>query len=531
MSARKLRRLASIGLAASALLAGPALASSHREAPFIGGMGRVDATDFYMFRSYETGRSDFVTFIANYQPFQNHIGGPNFYPLDDRARYEILVNNDGQAVENLTFRFHFQNTIKGLSLPVNGVNVPVALSNLGAFGQNGDPNDTANLNRIESYTIEVVRGPRHEAEVSQFVTNAATGATVFAKPTDYYGTRSAPDYAAYAAAHVWPINIPGCSTPGRVFVGQRIDPFNINLGQTFDLIDYATITVPANPLETGTVPQNTATAFVPAGEANKNAGQNTNRNNSVTAIELEVPIACLTAAGSSDPVIGAWTAAELPRAAVFTTMPEAAQREVARTNGDFVEVSRDGMALVNELVIGLPDKDKFNSSEPVNDPQFLTYVTNPTFPAALEALFGPHGAVANYGVVAPTLFPRADLVATFLTGIKGLNQPQNVKPGEMIRLNTSIAPTPAAMQNPLGVIGGDNAGYPNGRRPGDDSTDITLRVANGRLISLGLFGTPSQAPAGAADLTQGARQSAAAFDTTFPYLKTPFPGNLAGGGN
>jgi len=530
MSTGKLWASVSLGVAASALLSGAALASSHREAPLIGGMGRVDSTDFYMFRSYEPGRSGFVTFIADYQPFQN-IGGPNFYPLDDKAKYNILINNDGQAVENLTFQFRFTNTIQDLSLPVGGVNVPVALSNLGQFGRNGDPTDTANLNRIETYTIDLIRGPRREGNPEP-VTNAADGSPTFSKPTDFYGTRSAPAYAAYAAAHVTTINIPGCATPGRVFVGQRSDPFNINLGQTFDLVDYATITVPSNTLETGLVPQNTATLISPpAGEANKNAGQNTNRNNAITAIELEVPIACLTAPGSSDPVIGAWTNAELPRASVFNTMPDAVQREVAETRGDFVNVSRDGMALVNELVIGLKDKDTFNSSEPVNDPQFLTYVTNPTFPAALQALFGASGVVANYGIVAPTLIPRTDLVATFLTGIKGLNQPQNVKPGEMIRLNTSIAATAAAQQNPLGVIGGDNAGYPNGRRPGDDATDITLRVADGRLISLGLFGTPGQAPTGAVDLTQGARSSAAAFDTTFPYLKTPFAENLAGEGN
>jgi hypothetical protein len=180
------------------------------------------------------------------------------------------------------------------------------------------------------------------------------------------------------------------------------------------------------------------------------------------------------------------------------------------------------MPLVNELVIGLPDKDNWNRSVPADDAQFLQYVTNPSLPALIEALF--RGA----GVAAPTLFPRTDLVATFLTGISGVNQPPNVVPSEELRLNTSTAITVAGSQNRLGVIGGDAAGYPNGRRPGDDVVDITLRVAMGRLITLGLFGTPSQAPSGALDFTDGAFVDHTFFDTSFPYIKPPLPGSPNG---
>ena len=156
------------------------------------------------------------------------------------------------------------------------------------------------------------------------------------------------------------------------------------------------------------------------------------------------------------------------------------------------------MPLVNELVIGLPDKDKWNSSQPIDDAQFLTYVTNPSVPALIQALFPT--------VTAPTLFPRSDLVATFLTGLKGINQPPNVVPSEMLRLNTSTPVTPMATQSRLGALGGDLAGYPNGRRPGDDVVDITLDVAMGALIKAGSFGfgTPSQAPSGALQFTDGA---------------------------
>ena len=195
---------------------------------------------------------------------------------------------------------------------------------------------------------------------------------------------------------------------------------------------------------------------------------------------------------------------------VVATMP---------TLDGFAQKSRLGMGLVNELVIGLKDKDKFNASQPKDDAQFLTYVTNPTFPAIVQIVF------SSAGVQAPTLFPRTDLIATFLTGIAGINQPAHVKPAEMLRLNTSTPVTPAASQNRLGVIGGDPAGYPNGRRPGDDLVDITLRVAMGRLITLGLFGNPSQAPSGGLDFTDGAIVDASFFDNAFPYLKTPLPGS------
>jgi hypothetical protein len=215
---------------------------------------------------------------------------------------------------------------------------------------------------------------------------------------------------------------------------------------------------------------------------------------------LEVPIICLRA---SDPVIGAWTTAS----------------RFDQNSGNFIQVSRLGMPLVNELVIGLKDKDAFNASQPKNDGQFLTYVTNPSFPALVGAIFG--GA----GVKAPTLFPRTDLIATYLTGIAGVNQPANVQPAEMLRLNTSTPVTLAGFQNRLGVIGGDNAGFPNGRRPGDDIVDVTLRVAMGRLITLGLFGMPAQAASGGLDFTDGAYVDYSFFDNRFPYLKTPLAGS------
>jgi hypothetical protein len=189
-------------------------------------------------------------------------------------------------------------------------------------------------------------------------------------------------------------------------------------------------------------------------------------------------------------------------------------------NGDYVQVSRLGMPLVNEIVIGLKDKNKFNSSEPKDDGQFIDYVTNPTLPTLIEALFGAAG------VKAPTNFPRTDLIAAFLTGIDGVNKPANVTPSEMLRLNTSIAPTAGAAQSRLGVLGGDNAGFPNGRRPGDDVVDIELRVAMGVLCTLNLGGCkPADAPAGGLHYTDGAYISSAFFANEYPYLRAPLKGS------
>jgi hypothetical protein len=181
------------------------------------------------------------------------------------------------------------------------------------------------------------------------------------------------------------------------------------------------------------------------------------------------------------------------------------------------------MPLVNEVVVGLPDKDRWNSSQPKKDAQFADYVTNPSLPILLQALFG--GA----GVKAPNVYPRTDLVAAFLTGISGLNQPATVTPAEELRLNTSIAATPWATQKDLGVLGGDLGGFPNGRRPIDDVVDIELRVAMGVLLSP--FDGSSMDPDPASDVsrqlhyTDGAEPDPANFLATFPYLTTPLAGS------
>jgi hypothetical protein len=238
----------------------------------------------------------------------------------------------------------------------------------------------------------------------------------------------------------------------------------------------------------------------------------------VTSIALEVAAACLVAPGGADPVIGAWTTASVPQARLINPAPSTTGN-ASREGGAWTQVSRLGMPLVNEVVIGLKDKDRFNHSRPSGDTQFLTYVTNPTLPALVETLF------AGAGVKAPTNFPRNDLVTVFLTGVAGLNQPAKVTPSEMLRLNTTIAAVPKGAQKRLGVIDGDNAGFPNGRRPGDDVVDIELRVAMGKLCTLNLGCAPANAPSGAIRFTDGAYLDDGAFNDAFPYLTTPIPGS------
>ncbi|CAN5193527.1 DUF4331 domain-containing protein [soil metagenome] len=507
-------------VAATAALFGltslPAHASSHREAPSITTTPKVDATDFYMFNSYEAGRTGFVTLIADYVPDQSNYGGPNYFKLDPNALYEIHIDNNGDGKEDITFQFKFTNTLKGKTLSIGGKDVGIPLTQ---FGGVTAPNaDTLNVN--ESFTLDIVRGDRRTGTRGS-VTNASGGSAKFDKPSDNIGTKTIPDYAGYAAQHVFAVNIPGCATPGKVFVGQRKDPFAVNLGVIFDLVN-----VPS-------------AAFL-LDNNNRDAGTDSLKEKNVTSLAVEVPTSCLLASGSTDTVIGGWTTASLRQGSLLSAAPKSGYQTAAVVGGAWTQVSRLGMPLVNEVVIGLADKDKFNASKPKDDAQFATYVTNPTLPALLEiALATPN--------IAPTNFPRNDLVTTFLTGIKGVNQPATVTPSEMLRLNTAIAPVAYANQNRLGLLGGllsgdgDLAGYPNGRRPNDDVVDISLVavmgglcVANGTAdtYKFGAACNPSAVPlkTSAFALHDGVDQAgpkvkaAGPLLAGFPYIGTPLPG-------
>jgi hypothetical protein len=529
---------------ASAIIATSSLASSHREAPFITTSPKVDGTDFYMFRSYEGiaangtgGRSDYVTLIANYVPLQAPYGGPNYFQLDPNGLYEIHIDNNGDAKEDITFQFRFNNKLNNISLPIGPAgstkSIAIPLIQAGGVANLAD----ANLNVSETYTLKVVRGDRRKGAVSD-VTKASGGA-VFEKPADYIGVKTQGNeaaYVAYANKHIHSVKIPGCPAgkdTGKVFVGQRQEGFAANLGPIFDLVN-------------ATAAQITNPALINAFAANSIQDSN------VTSLAIEIHKDCLTA--GTETVIGGWTTASMRQVRLLSGAPAAGNQTTEKTGGAWTQVSRLGQPLVNEVVIGLKDKNAFNASKPSGDGQFLDYVTNPTLPALLGLVL-----TGNAAGLAPTNFPRTDLATVFLTGITGVNKPTTVTPSEMLRLNTAISPVQFADQNRLGVagevlrVGGlanlgnakDLAGFPNGRRPKDDVVDIALVamlgglcVINGDNDGLKLNSIPSvpgatsvckasSVPLGATSalVHDGVDQAVVPFLTTFPYLNTPLPGS------
>ncbi len=526
---------------AGAAMISPSFASSHREAPFVNAIPKVDNTDFYMFRSYETGRTDYVTLITNFYPLQDPGSGPNYFKMDANALYEIHVDNNGDAKEDITFQFRFNNTLansgKGVELPIGGKMVAIPLTQAGPIANVND----ANSNVRETFTVNMVRGDRRKGTIA--AVPKAGGGNTFDKPVDYIGVKTfgnAAAYETYANQHVQNVTFPGCPTgkaTGKVFVGQRQEGFAVNVGPIFDLVN-------------ATAAQITNPALINAFAANSIQSKN------ITTMAIEIHKDCLTAGNATgDPVIGGWTTASLRQGRLLSDKPAAGYQASEKAGGAWVQVSRLGNPLVNELVIGLRDKDKFNASHPSGDTQFLDYVSHPTLPALLGVVL----AGGNAAALAPTNYPRTDLITTFLTGYTGVNKPTTAAPSEMLRLNTSIAPVAFAQQNRLGLAGeilrvglanvtaagNDAAGFPNGRRPKDDVVDIALVamlgglcVINGTGNALGLNGVPgvpsltsvcapASVPLGAtsAAVHDGVDQAVVPFLTRFPYLNTPLAGS------
>jgi hypothetical protein len=442
-----MKTIAVLGLAASSLilLTGTADASSHREAPLISQDATADNTDVYAFVSpADPGK---VTLIANFVPLQAPYGGPNFFKFDDNVLYEIHVDNDGDAVEDVTFQFRFTTEIR---------NPNTFLYNVGQVTSIDDPDLVVLQRYVVTRAVEGRRSGREEV--------IATG--LLTAPNNV-GRSSMPGYAALAAEAIH-----GLGGGIKVFAGPREEGFYVDLARIFDLLQVTT---------RGT---------------DGTAGFN------VHSIALEVPIEQLTRSGQrpasasdSSAVIGVWSTASRRSIQVL-------RAGGGESRGEWVQVSRLGHPLVNEVVVPRGMKDRFNASEPKDDGQFLSFVTDPEPARLLTALFGLR--------VPPA--PRQDLVQVFLTGVPGLNQPPNVRPSEMLRLNVAIPPA----RNPsrLGVVGGDTAGYPNGRRVGDDTVDIALTAVSGILVSG--FGTM---------LGDGVDANDVAYLDTFPYLAHPHPGN------
>ena len=432
----------------------PGDASSHREAPLISQDPVADATDLYAFVSPDA--PDTVTLVANYYPMQDPAGFPNYYRFGDDVAYRINIDNNGDAIEDIFYQWDFDTEI---------VNPNSFLYNGGPI----DSLDSPNLNVRQTYTLSEGRGG--------VLTEVASGLMT---PPVNIGPKSTPDYEALASAAIAEVG-----DGIKVFAGQRDDPFWVDLGGIGDLL-----TIRQLPGNAG-------------GGVDDLAGLN------VQALVVQVPVAQLTRDGAvpdsaeaANAVIGVWTTALRPQTRVLGPA-------TTDSSGPHIQVSRLGMPLVNEVVAPLGAKDLFNSSHPGNDAQFLGAVTDPELAKLLNLLYGS-------ALVPVPESGRDDLVTVFLTGVPGLNQPPGVTPSEMLRLNVAIPP--AEQENPLGVIGGDNAGFPNGRRLGDEVVDIELRVAAGFLL-----GEEFQNGANG-QLGDGVPSNDVAFLSAFPYVGTPHQG-------
>lgn len=528
--------LAASAALGTALVSDDAGASSHREAPFITKNPKVDGTDFYMFKSYETGRDAYVTLLANYVPLQNQYGGPNFFTMDPQALYEIHLDNTGDAKQDITFQFRFQSNLAGTKLPVGGKMVAIPLINSGPVTGDG-VTAPLNANVSETYSIAMLRGDAATGVTTDVVLASNAAVKTFQKPLDYIGQKSfgtPAAYEAYARKHIFDVKLNGCATNARVFVGQRKETFGVNLGVIFDLVNI-------DALGLGAVAQPLADVLSPA-SSNRAKFPNPIANTNITTIAMEVPIACVTgtakasAAADAGKIIGAWSTASVRQARVINPGPSF-QNPTAE-GGAWAQVSRLGFPLINEAVIGLPDKDKFNSSMPNNDlTNFADYVTNPTLPALLQILFG------TAGYAAPPL-PRDDMVAVAVTGVSGVNMPLNGAAGEMQRLNVGFAPkalkdqfalgaagcflgTITAGANPYGLDTANAAcdpnGFPNGRRPLDDVTDVILSVVGTDFLRTAAANKVVLHDGVAEEVGFRNADTTAAFvgAEVFPYLPTP----------
>ena len=450
------RRAVALATAAAASLVGSALllapvagtASSHREAPAIATDPLADNTDTYAFVSPDD--DDNVTLIANWLPFQEPAGGPNFYYFDPEARYNIHVDNDGDAKPNITYRWTFKSAYKTKSTflyntgPVNSL-------------------DDETLNFTQTYKLEEIRG----GDTTTLIKRGKVAPS-------YVGDASMPNYAALRDEAI--IRLKG-GADGRTFAGQADDPFFLDL-RIFDLLYGGDLS------ETGT---DTLNGF------------------NVQSLALEVPSKDLTKGG--DPVIGVWSTTERRSSNVINA------DGTRESSGDFVQVSRLGNPLVNEVVIPLELKDAFNSLKPENDATVdaaVDRVNDPEVPKLIEKI---------YGIPAPKT-PRDDLFAVFLTGVEGLNKPKGeVTPAEMLRLNTSIKP--ADSPNRLGVLAKDTAGFPNGRRLEDDVVDIALQAVEGAVRTGKLVEALATG--------DGVDVNDVAFGDSFPYLALPHSGSMTAG--
>ncbi|MBA2374232.1 MAG: DUF4331 domain-containing protein [Chloroflexi bacterium] len=439
---------------------GAVFAASHREAPLIARDPGADNTDVFAFVSPDDPET--VTLIANYSPFQEPNGGPNFFGFDENVSYWMKVDNDGDGDADQTFTFDFDRTV---------ANGETFLYNTNTVS--GD--DYENLNVRQTYSV------------TQNETEIGTGIPV---PPDNIGPRSTPDYEKLAASAVTELD-----NGMTVFAGQRDDPFFVDLGSIFDL--------------GGLRPFNMA-HLAPLKTAK---GEDGLGSFNVSSIAIQVPITELTRDGESvadakaeNAVVGIWAGASRPSNVVLSAGGD-------EVSGDLVQVSRMGNPLINEVIIPLAQKDEWNRSEPSGDSEYEDRYLKPELAGLVNLLYPSLPDTRTED--------RTDLVLILLQGVPGLNSTGDGK-YDMLRLNMGIPPT--ASPSRLGVLAGDLAGFPNGRRLWDDVTDIELRaVADGYGTFLNKnFDLPNLSPNN--QVGDGCDANDVAFTKSFPYLATPHQG-------
>ena len=470
----------------------PAAASSHREAPIVALDHKADITDIYAFRSFGGGVPK-VTLIMNVDPLLEPGNGPTWFPFDPDILYEMKIDNNNDASEDIVVQVRFTTEQRlpnlfqvyagagsGIFAPANSpppvapgtLIVPPRITDLDGPG-------SAGLGQRQSYTITIVRNG-----VSTSVRNAS-GSPFFAVPANV-GPRTM-DYPALFAKGTYNTNLPDV----KVFAGTTDDPFWIDLGAAFDTLNLRSAV--------------NGGVLTPAQDAAlQNIASDTVSGYSVNSIAIELPVTMLTRTGavesaaSTAATIGVWATTSRPR---LTTRRAPLP---ATSSGSFSQIQRMGNPLINELLIGVGFKDRFSMDQPKNDSQFASFFLDPTLARILNAATG--------GAIAIPTPPRTDLLplVTYAPPIAAPGTPAGPI-ADLLRLNTGVAPTAPGTASRLGLLGGDPAGYPNGRRLADDVVDISLRVVAGVLI-------PAFNVAPNNRLGDGVNVNDAPYRTVFPYL-------------
>jgi len=447
--------------------------SSHREAPEISKDPVADSTDVYAFVSPD--KPGTVTLIANYLPLEGPAGGPNFYEFGDDVLYELHIDTHGHSEADITYQFRFQT-----QLP----NPDTFLYNTGPITSLTSPA----WNRRQTYSVTRVDGRgRH-----------TLGQGLICPPCNI-GPLSTPDYASALAGPA----VHKLADGSKVFAGQRAEGFYVDLGSIFDLADlrpFQNFQVFAKALGLAAMP-----------------GVNTPQFLNVHSIALQVPISRVTARGR--PVIGVWTTASRQRVRILDDSQDV-------VSGPFTQVSRLANPLVNEVIIPLGKKDFWNTQQPAHDKQFAQYVAHPELAALLPVLYP--GVFPNLAALDKARTARADLEAILLTGIPkgvagGFTNFTGPVQADLLRLNTSIPPT-TSKPSIFGLLGGDAAGFPNGRRVFDDVVSIELRAIAG--VTFKLIDPSYTVDAAAGQLTDGLTPAdlGTPYLSHFPYLGVPYDG-------